>query len=218
MADAFDAIPLSADVPIPAGTYVDVDAMVPHCQQCQRCRLGATRTRAAVYRGNPQARLMLIGEGPGEQEDRQGRPFVGPAGQLLDRILAAVGLDPARDAFICNVVKCRPPGNRVPDPDEAAACRPYLDEQIRLVDPAMFVFVGATALRFCTGETRGISRVRGEWLTHRGRPAMAIFHPSYLLRNPARTPGSPKWLMWRDIQAIRARLDELGALSDAPGT
>lgn len=209
MGAAFDAIPTSAEVPIPVGTYADVDAMAPHCDRCQRCDLGRTRTRAALYRGNPHARLMLIGEGPGEQEDRQGRPFVGPAGQLLDRILRAVAFDPDRDAFIANVVKCRPPGNRVPEPPEAAACLPYLAEQIRLVDPALFVFVGATALRYCTGDSRGITRVRGQWFTHLGRPAMAVFHPSYMLRNPARTPGSPKWLMWQDIRAIRARYDEL---------
>ncbi|MEB3220677.1 MAG: uracil-DNA glycosylase [Candidatus Sericytochromatia bacterium] len=214
MGATFEAIPTSPDVPIPAGTYPDVEALVPHCQRCQRCRLGATRTHAAVHRGNPTARLMLIGEGPGELEDRQGRPFVGPAGQLLDRILAAVDLDPARDVFICNVVKCRPPGNRVPEPDEVAACLPYLEEQIRLVDPAVFVFLGATALRACTGEARGITRLRGQWLTHRGRPAMAVFHPSYLLRNPARTPGSPKWLMWQDIRAVRAQLDALAAQPD----
>ena len=171
-------VPPAATVgPIPS--YADVDAMVPDCQACQRCKLAATRRHAAVYRGSPRARLLLIGEGPGEQEDRQGKPFVGPAGQLLDRILASVALDPAADVFITNVVKCRPPGNRVPEPDEIAACRPFLLEQLRLVDPALVVFVGGTAFKGCTGESQGITRVRGSWGSggqmwqHRARAAMA---------------------------------------------
>lgn len=207
--DAFEAIPTDPHVPIPAGTYADVDAMVPHCSACQRCRLGRTRKRAAVYRGSPRAPLMLIGEGPGEQEDLQGKPFVGPAGQLLDKILRSVDLDPALDVFVANVVKCRPPGNRVPEPDEVEACRGYLAEQIRLVDPQLIVFVGGTALKACTGEPRGITKTRGQWIRWQGRPAVAIFHPSYLLRNQARERGSPKWLMWQDIRAIRAKLDAL---------
>lgn len=191
----------------PLGPYADVDAMVPDCRACQRCKLGATRTHAAVYRGNPLAPLMLIGEGPGQQEDMQGSPFVGPAGQLLDKILASVGLDPTTDVFITNVVKCRPPGNRVPELDETTACAPYLGEQIRLVDPAVILLVGGTAVKAMTDETRGITKLRGTWRELAGRPCMPVYHPSYLLRNDSRAKGSPKWQMWQDIQAVKARLE-----------
>ncbi len=205
----YDAIPTQSNVPILPGTYATLEALASHCQVCQRCDLAAERTHVVVSRGNPNAAIMIVGEGPGQQEDEQGKPFVGKSGQLLDKILAAVNLDTERDVYICNVVKCRPPGNRVPTTDEAAACKGYLLEQIRLVDPKVILLTGATALKGLTGDKRAISKIRGQWIQWEGRWCMPIFHPAYLLRNPSRDKGSPKWLMWQDIQAVRAKLDEL---------
>ena len=204
-----DLIPTDAKIPIPPGTYPTIDALTDHCRQCQRCGLGATRTNAVIGRGNLQAPIVIIGEGPGQNEDEQGLPFVGKAGQLLDKILASVKLDTEKDVYICNMVKCRPPGNRTPTSEEVDACRPYLLEQIRLVDPKIILLTGATAVKGITGEKRGITKIRGQWLDWQGRLCMPIFHPAYLLRNPSRKQGSPKWLMWQDIQAVRAKLDEL---------
>lgn len=204
-----EQIPANAKIPIPPGTY---DSMVPlaqHCNACHRCDLGATRTHAVVGRGNPQAPIMIIGEGPGQNEDETGLPFVGKAGQLLEKILESVKLDSEQDVYICNVVKCRPPSNRVPTPDEIAACKPYLLEQIRLVDPKIILLTGATAVKGVTGDKRGITKIRGTWMEWEGRLCMPILHPAYLLRNPSREQGSPKWLMWQDIQVVRAKLDEL---------
>jgi DNA polymerase len=152
---------------------------------------------------------MIIGEGPGQNEDETGLPFVGKAGQLLEKILESVKLDSEQDVYICNVVKCRPPGNRVPTPDEIAACKPYLLEQIRLIDPKIILLTGATGVKGVTGDKRGITKIRGTWIEWEGRLCMPILHPAYLLRNPSRERGSPKWLMWQDIQVVRAKLDEL---------
>lgn len=204
-----DAIPTSASVPIPPGIYDRLETLAHHCQSCQRCGLAAGRTNVVVSRGNPQAPIMIVGEGPGQQEDEQGLPFVGRSGQLLEKILAAVRLDTEKDVYICNVVKCRPPGNRTPTTDESVACKGYLLEQIRLVDPKIILMTGATAMKGLTGEKRGITKIRGQWMEWQGRWCMPIFHPAYLLRNPSREKGSPKWLMWQDIQTVRSKLDEL---------
>jgi DNA polymerase len=211
VASDFDAhqIPTSAAIPIPPGTYPTIDAMVPHCSTCHRCELGQYRTHAVIGRGNPQAPVMIIGEGPGQNEDETGLPFVGKAGQLLDKILAAVQWNSERDVYICNVVKCRPPGNRTPTPEESEACKPYLLEQIRLVNPKIILLTGATAVRGLTGDKRGITKIRGQWLDWQGHLCMPIFHPAYLLRNPSRETGSPKWFMWQDIQAVQKKLSEL---------
>lgn len=203
-----ELIPTSAKVPIPAGTYSAMEPMVVHCNQCHRCDLGATRTHAVVGRGNPQADLMIVGEGPGQNEDETGLPFVGKAGQLLDKILESVKLTEA-DVFICNIVKCRPPDNRTPTQEEMDACRPYLMEQIRLVDPRIILLSGASAVRGLIGDKRGITKIRGEWIEWQGRLCMPVFHPAYLLRNPSREKGSPKWLMWQDIQTVKAKLAEI---------
>ncbi|HIK55375.1 MAG TPA: uracil-DNA glycosylase [Synechococcales cyanobacterium M55_K2018_004] len=205
-----DDIPTSARVPIPPGTYSSMEQMQAHCNQCFRCDLGKTRTHAVIGRGNPKAPIMIVGEGPGQNEDETGIAFVGKAGQLLDKILASVNLT-EEDVFICNVVKCRPPGNRAPTKDEAEACKGYLLEQIRMVNPKIILLTGATALKGLLGITQGITKVRGQWIEQGDRLYMPIFHPAYLLRNPSREKGSPKWLMWQDIQAVRARLDELQA-------
>ncbi len=180
--------------------------------QCQRCGLCQTRKNVAFSRGNPQAKLMIIGEGPGQMEDEQGLPFVGKAGQLLDRILASVNIDRETDVYICNVVKCRPPQNRVPTPDEAAACRPFLDAQIDFVKPQLILAAGTTALGAVLDVKTPISRMRGKWFPFRnGAKVMPIFHPSFLLRNDSREVGSPKWLMWQDIKEVRKALDSLSA-------
>ncbi len=189
--------------------FPDLDALTACALTCQKCPLAATRTHVVIERGNRQARVMAIGEGPGQTEDETGLPFVGKAGQLLDKILAAVGFSEA-NTYICNVVKCRPPGNRVPTDEEMAACRPYLLEQIRLIDPPILLLLGATALRGVTGSRDSITRVRGQWRQWQGRWVMPLFHPSYLLRNQSRERGSPKWLTWQDIQAVRAKYEELG--------
>lgn len=209
-----DLIPTNAKVPIPPGTYASMEAMAVHCNQCHRCDLGATRTHAVVGRGNPQAPIMIVGEGPGQNEDETGLPFVGKAGQLLDKILESVKLTEA-DVFICNIVKCRPPGNRTPTQDEMDACRPYLLEQIRMVDPQVILLSGASAVRGLIGDKRGITKIRGEWIEWQGRLCMPVFHPAYLLRNPSREKGSPKWLMWQDIQAVKAKVDELANAGNA---
>lgn len=203
-------IPTDAKVPIPLGTYAGMEEISHHCNQCHRCGLGATRTHAVVGRGNPQAPILIVGEGPGQNEDETGLPFVGKAGQLLDKILESVRLTEA-DVFIGNIVKCRPPGNRTPTQEEMDACRPYLLEQIRLVDPQIILLTGASAVRGLVGDKRGITKIRGEWIEWEGRMCMPVFHPAYLLRNASREKGSPKWLMWQDIQAVRAKLDEIRA-------
>jgi len=196
-------------LPSTSAAPATLEALAAACAGCERCGLAAGRQRVVVSRGNPAARLMVIGEGPGQQEDDTGRPFVGRAGQLLDRILASVGLDSERDAYICNVVKCRPPENRRPTPAEMAACRPWLDAQITLVNPPLIVLAGATAVEGVLGIRGGISRLRGQWQPLDGRWCLPVFHPSYLLRNPSRQEGSPKWLTWQDMQDVKRRLQQL---------
>ncbi|WP_159785541.1 uracil-DNA glycosylase [Sodalinema gerasimenkoae] len=205
-------IPTDASVPIAPGTYETLEQLNDHCQSCQRCGLASTRTQAVVSRGNPQAPVVIIGEGPGQQEDEQGLPFVGRSGELLENILASVNFDTEKDVYICNVVKCRPPGNRNPTPQEIEACKPYLLEQIRLVDPKVILMTGAVAVKTLLQEKRGITKIRGQWFEWENRLCMPIFHPAYLLRNPSREKGKPKWLTWQDIQAVRAKVEELGAL------
>jgi uracil-DNA glycosylase family 4 len=179
---------------------------------CTRCDLAKTRTHAVFADGNPQASIMLIGEGPGQQEDESGIPFVGKAGQLLTQILASVGITRPNDIYICNTVKCRPPQNRKPEPTEMAACFPYLEGQIHWVKPKIILLAGATAVQDILKTKVGITKLRGQWFDtpFAGAKAMPIFHPSYLLRNQSKAEGSPKWLMWQDIREVRRMLDELG--------
>jgi uracil-DNA glycosylase len=178
---------------------------------CTRCDLHKTRTHVVFSDGNPKSKLMFIGEGPGQNEDETGIPFVGRAGQLLTKIIESVGLSRKEDTYICNVVKCRPPGNRVPTDHEMATCFPYLRAQIHFIQPKIIVLVGATALRGVLGVQSPISKIRGKWLdTPFGdTKAMAIFHPSYLLRNPSGEQGTPKWLTWQDVQEIKRAYDAL---------
>lgn len=167
---------------------------------CTRCPLHATRTHTVPGEGNPRPRLLFVGEAPGADEDRLGRPFVGAAGQLLDKMIVAMGL--ARgEVFIANVLKCRPPGNRTPQPPEVASCVPYLLAQIELLGPEIICTLGNPATQTLLGVTETISRLRGRFFSHRGIPVLPTFHPSYLLRNPA-----DRRLSWQDLQQIMQRL------------
>jgi DNA polymerase len=168
---------------------------------CTRCILHRERTQTVFARGNGSSGVVFIGEGPGEEEDRLGEPFVGPAGQLLDRMIAAMQL--ARDdVYVCNIVKCRPPRNRKPEPDEMNQCRPFLEEQLELIQPRVIVALGATAVQGLLGTTEGITRLRGQWKLFRGRvPVMPTFHPAYLLRQP-----QAKREVWDDLREVLRHL------------
>ncbi|MBK6460443.1 MAG: uracil-DNA glycosylase [Myxococcales bacterium] len=173
---------------------------------CTRCGLAATRTNTVFSRGNPEASIVFIGEAPGADEDAQGVPFVGRAGQLLDKMIAAMGLDPERDVYVCNIVKCRPPGNRRPEAEELEACTPYLDEQLANVSPKVLVAMGNTAVGALFHTKMGITRLRGEWKLYKGRiPTMPTYHPSYLLR-PSPQQGEAKRQAWEDLQAVMKKL------------
>lgn len=169
------------------------------------CDLKLTAKNTVVARGAPQAEVMLIGEAPGRDEDLQGQPFVGAAGRLLDSMLRAAGFDPARDVYITNMLFWRPPGNRTPQQQELQLCLPFTERHIELVAPRYLLFLGGTSAKALLAETRGITRLRGQWLAyqHAGLPAplpaMPLFHPAYLLRQPAQ-----KRLAWRDLLAFRA--------------
>lgn len=202
-------IPTHASVPIPPGTYSTLEELKAPCNQCHRCGLGASRTNAVIGRGNAEADILIIGEGPGQTEDETGLPFVGKAGQLLEKILAAVKLDSEQDVYIANIVKCRPPGNRKPSDAEMQACLPYLQEQLRIIDPKIILLMGATSVQGLLREKTGITKIRGQWREWQGRLCMPMLHPAYLLRNPSRKEGGPKFQTWQDIQAVRAKYDEL---------
>ena len=177
------------------------------CQGCERCDLAATRHQVVVGRGNPSAQVLLIGEAPGQQEDESGQPFVGRAGQLLEKLLCDAGLDSARDLYIANVIKCRPPNNRKPTRLEIEQCFPWLQQQLELMCPPLIVLAGATALQAMLGIRGGISKLRGQWIQQQQRAYLPIFHPSYLLRFSSREPGSPQELTLADMQDVRRRLD-----------
>jgi uracil-DNA glycosylase family 4 len=168
---------------------------------CARCVLHEARTQTVFARGNGSSGLCFVGEGPGADEDAQGLPFVGPAGQLLDRMIAAMGIE-RDDVYVCNIVKCRPPKNRTPEPEEMSACMPYLTEQLALVEPQVIVALGKTAVQGLFGTAEGITRIRGRWRLYQGRVAvMPTFHPAYLLRNPA-----AKREVWADLQLVLKHL------------
>lgn len=178
-------------------SWAELLAQIDGCTKCGLCR---ARTNPAPGEGDLQARIMFVGEGPGAQEDLQGRPFVGPAGQLLDKMLAAIALN-REQVYIANIVKCRPPENRVPTPDEAAACLPYLRAQVGLVSPRIIICLGATAARYCLGGEVRITRDRGKWVQRKGVWMMATYHPAALLRAPEK-----KREAWEDFKSIRERL------------
>lgn len=195
--------------PPPAGTPSEaelaaarsLDGLRGVIGDCRRCRLHGARTQVVFGVGNPRARVVFVGEGPGRDEDLQGEPFVGRAGQLLTDIIEK-GMKLSRaDVYICNVVKCRPPQNRNPEPDEVATCSPFLVRQIELVGPEVLVTLGKFAAHALLSTDVPITRLRGQWQDFRGIPVMPTFHPAYLLRNPAE-----KKTVWQDIKLVMARL------------
>ena len=180
-----------------AEVVAELDALAAVVASCRECKLCTTRNLTVFASGDSQARLMLVGEGPGAEEDKQGLPFVGAAGELLNKILAAIGL--ARDeVYVANIVKCRPPGNRDPEPDEVRACRGYLEKQLDLVRPAVVVALGRYAAQTLLGTDASLTRLRGEWHDLQGIPLRVTYHPAALLRNAAW-----KRPTWEDMQAVR---------------
>ena len=180
------------------------------CEACQKCALGKTRTKIVFSAGTPNHKIMLIGEAPGFNEDQTGESFVGRAGQLLDKIFASVGFDRHTNIYLCNTIKCRPPNNRDPLPEEKTACRAYLDKQLEILKPKIILLCGKVALTSFLETKEGITKLRGHWFDGPyGAKMMPIFHPSYLLRNQSREKGSPKWMMWQDIQEVRRVYDAL---------
>lgn len=166
---------------------------------CKRCKLGATRKNLVFGTGNPQARLVFVGEGPGADEDEQGEPFVGDAGRMLNRIITAMGIR-REEVYICNVVKCRPPGNRNPEPDEIAACAPFLLRQIRSVQPEAIVALGKFAAQTLLETKEPISKLRGRFRNFHGIPLMPTYHPSYLLRSGGNSDSF--WDVWEDMTQV----------------
>ena len=176
--------------------------------QCQRCGLCRGIHHKVPGQGDGNARLMFIGEGPGAEEDLQGLAFVGAAGQLLTKMISAIGLT-REQVYICNVVKCRPPQNRTPTPEEAAACLPYLRAQFALVRPRVIVLLGATAARAILGEQTRITRDRGVWVEKKGVWFLPTYHPAALLRDESKKRDA-----WHDFQAVQAKLKELAGQDD----
>ena len=173
-----------------------LEALHERIRQCELCKLCEKRTLAVPGEGCLDPPILFIGEGPGADEDRSGRPFVGKAGQLLTKMIAAIGLQ-RDEVFIANMVKCRPPANRIPEPDEARACRPYLDEQIRLLRPRLICTLGAPSTKTLVPGVRGIMAARGQLFRHEGIPLVPTFHPAYLLRQP-----SGKRQAWEDLKKV----------------
>jgi len=209
------------DDPAPAGEQLQAESLAESladsCGACRRCGLAASRQQVVVGRGNPNARLLLVGEAPGAEEEACGQPFVGRSGRLLEAMLAAAGLDSERDLYIANVIKCRPPGNRKPSRTEIETCRPWLERQIAMVRPQLVLLVGATALEALLGPNQAAqgkraqsprSPIRWPAMGEGGIALMPLLHPSYLLRNPSETEGSPRWLTRADLVAVRQRLGE----------
>lgn len=185
------------------------EELLERMRECQRCRLKESRSQVVPGEGPHPAELVFIGEAPGEVEDRLGRPFVGPAGQLLDKILESVGLA-REEVYITNMVKCRPPQNRTPQKDEVETCWPWLEAQLRRLKPKIIVALGNVPAQWFLKTREGITALRGQFYPWReGIEVFPMFHPSYLLRNPSREKGSPKYLTWQDIRRVKERLDEL---------
>jgi len=189
-----------SDVDLVRLKYPELKAVA---ESCQRCRLANGRTQVVFSDGNPQARLMVVGEAPGANEDRTGLPFVGQAGKFLDLLLAAVDLSRKDSVYICNVLKCRPPGNRDPMADEIELCSPFLKRQIALVAPEVILAVGTFAAQLLTGTNRPLGKLRGTVYTYEGVPLVVTYHPAALLRNAGWTRST-----WDDLQLLRQVMDE----------
>lgn len=200
------ALPPTADPPLAASPSRAnaLTVLAETVRGCSRCALAAERTQTVFARGSGSSGICFIGEAPGAEEDAQGLPFVGAAGQLLDRMIEAMGLA-REEVYVCNVVKCRPPNNRKPEREELSACAPFLSEQLTLVAPQVIVALGASAVQGLFGLAElpeGITQLRGKWKSYRGQVAvMPTFHPAYLLRNPA-----AKREVWEDLQQVLRRL------------
>ncbi|HEX9079999.1 MAG TPA: uracil-DNA glycosylase, partial [Desulfuromonadaceae bacterium] len=169
--------------------------------ECQRCKLGKSRKNLVFGVGNPRARLVFVGEGPGADEDQKGEPFVGEAGQVLNRIITAMGLK-REDVYICNVVKCRPPGNRDPEQDEIAACSAYLLRQLRAINPEVVVALGKFAAQTLLQTREPISKLRGRFRDFHGIPLMPTYHPSFLLRRQGEGDKGAFWEVWDDMTQV----------------
>jgi uracil-DNA glycosylase family 4 len=186
--------------------HIRLPELAREIANCTKCALSRTRKQTVFARGNPEAAICFIGEAPGADEDAQGLPFVGRAGQLLDKMIEAMGLSPERDVYVTNIIRCRPPENRKPVATETAACIPYLHEQLDLVRPKVIVAMGNTAVGTLLNTTVGISKLRGEWKLYRGTtPLMPTYHPSYLLR-PSAQQAEAKKQAWEDLQAVLREL------------
>jgi DNA polymerase len=188
-----------SETPLTSGG-TSLESLAAEAAGCTLCRLSEKRRTVVFGEGHARAAVMFIGEGPGAEEDRTGRPFVGQAGKLLDRMIFAMGFD-REQVYIANVVKCRPPGNRDPKDDEVAACAAYLDRQIDLIEPTVIVALGKPASRRLTGTNKPMGALRGRWSSYRGIPLMPVFHPAYLLRQP-----KLKREAWEDLKLVMRRL------------
>lgn len=196
------AAPALAPGPAVSARTEVLTALAAEVAACRKCGLCETRTQTVFADGSPSARILFVGEAPGADEDAQGVPFVGRAGQLLTKMIErGMGLDRAKDVYIANVLKCRPPGNRNPEPNEIASCRGYLEKQIELVAPAAIVGLGKFACQFLLDRDEGMMRMRGRWGEYRGIPVMPTFHPSFLLRQPEK-----KREAWEDLKKVLERL------------
>ncbi|MBN2667358.1 MAG: uracil-DNA glycosylase [Bacteroidales bacterium] len=182
----------------------NLESLRPAILNCTLCGLARTRNHVIFGEGNPNAGIMLIGEAPGRDEDIQGRPFVGLSGQLLDKILAACGFTRNEHVFISNIVKCRPPGNRLPSTDEASLCMPWLLMQIEMINPKIMILLGATALKYMAGSDYRITKDHGKWISISDRLAIPVYHPAALLRDP-----SLKRDTWEDFKIIFHKYREL---------
>ena len=199
------AAPVLASQPL-ANLSVDKEArwqaLETRAMACVKCVLHQARTNVVFGTGNRQAQLVFVGEGPGQDEDLQGLPFVGKAGQLLNKIIAAMGFK-REDVYICNVVKCRPPGNRTPLPDEIAACSPFLEEQLELIAPKAIVALGGPAAKTLLHTATGITMLRGRWASYKGIPVMPTFHPAFVLRTYTE---EVRRQVWDDMKKVVERL------------
>ncbi len=190
--------------------YENLELIKQKCLNCTKCNLCKTRTNVVFSSGIANSKLVLIGEAPGYWEDIKAEPFVGRAGQLLDKIFECVDFSRKKDIYICNTIKCRPPNNRDPLDEEKEACREFLDAQLEILKPKIILICGKVALKTFLPNEKSITRVRGKWFDGPyNSKMMPIFHPSYLLRNDSRQKGSPKWLMWQDIKEVRRMYDSL---------
>ena len=186
--------------------FEELHGKIASCTKCGLCR---TRTNTVPGEGPLNCRAVIVGEGPGQEEDESGRPFVGKAGRLLTDILEKGGDIRRNSIYITNTVKCRPPENRNPKPEETNACREYLEAQLLLLHPDIVVTMGNIPTQSLLGTKQGITSLRGQWIDWRGIKLFPMFHPSYLLRNESKAVGSPRYLTWQDVRELKAKIDEL---------